>query len=85
MPPLNPLACFNILLEGEIVVSNGEGEVVLKAPQTFINGIGIQKIGYCLTDVLWANVFRTEATTVEEAEQELFEETIYKETEWLER
>jgi hypothetical protein len=76
--------CYNILLDGKIVVSNGEKEVVLEAPQTFINAKGVQKIGYCLTDVLWANVFRTDATTVEEAEQELFEEEIYKEKLWVE-
>lgn len=72
-------ACFNLLTEGTIVVSNGEEEVILKAPQTFIGGAGVQKVGYALTDVVWVNVFRTDATTVEEAEQELFVEDIYKE------
>ena len=72
-------ACFNLLTEGSIIVSNGEHEVTLQAPQTFIGGIGVQKIGYALTDVVWVNVFRTDATTVEEAERELFTEEIYKE------
>jgi hypothetical protein len=70
--------CFNLLTEGTILVSNGSEEVVLKAPQTFIGADGVQKIGYALTDVVWVNVFRTDATTVEEAELELFEEDIYK-------
>lgn len=72
-------ACFNLLTEGKIIVSNGEEEVVLKAPQTFVGGAGVQKIGYAITDVVWVNVFRTDATTVEEAEKELFIEKIYKE------
>ena len=71
--------CINLLTEGEIIVGNGEKEVILKAPQTFIGGAGIQKIGYALTDVVWVNIFRTDATSVEEAEQELFIEKIYKE------
>lgn len=73
------VACYNILLKGTIVVSNGVKEVILEAPCTFISAKGVQKIGYCLTEVIWANVFRTEVTTVEEAEKELFEEEIYKE------
>jgi len=76
--------CINLLTEGEIVISNGEKEVILKAPQTFIGDKGIQKAGLAKTDVVWVNVFRTDATTVEEAEQELFEEEIYKENVWQE-
>ena len=72
-------ASFNLLIEGTIVVSNGETEVVLKAPQIFIGSAGVQKNGYMLTDVIWVNVFRTDTTTVEEAEKELFVENIYKE------
>jgi len=66
-------ASFNLLTEGTIVVSNGEQEVVLKAPQIFIGNAGKQKIGHAITDVVWVNVFRTDTTTVAEAEQELFE------------
>jgi len=72
-------ACINLLTEGTIVVSNGEKEVYLKAPQTFVGAPGVQKIGYAITDVVWVNVFRTDATSIEEAEQELFVEEIYKE------
>ena len=72
-------ACFNFLTEGTIVVSNGEKEVVLKAPQTFIGSAETQKTAFALTDVVWVNVFRTDTTTVAEAEKELFVENIYKE------
>jgi len=71
-------ACFNLLTEGTILVSNGKEDIILKAPQTFIGSAGIQKIGYALTDVVWVNVFRTDAASIEEAEQELFEEELYK-------
>jgi len=71
--------CFNLLIEGTMTVSNGDKEVVLKAPQIFIGGAGSEKIVYAVTDVIWVNVFRTDATTVEEAEKELFVENIYKE------
>jgi len=72
-------ACLNLLTEGTIVISNGEQEVTLKAPQTFIGRAGVQKIGYALTDCVWVNVFRTDTTTVEDAERELFVEEIFKE------
>jgi hypothetical protein len=71
-------ACINLLTEGTIVVSNGTEDIILKAPQTFIGNKGKQKVGYALTDVVWVNVFRTDALSIDEAEQELFEEEIYK-------
>ncbi len=70
---LHKKASFNLLTEGTILVSNGEQEVILKAPQIFMGSAGKQKIGHALTDVVWVNIFRTDATTVTEAEQELFE------------
>ena len=76
--------CYNILLSGEIMVGIGDDVRILKAPLTFVTSPGVQKVGYCLTDVLWANVFRTDAITVEEAEKELFKEEIYKEIKWQE-
>jgi hypothetical protein len=69
-------SCFNILTEGKVIVSNGIKEVVLKAPQVFVSSIGVQKIAYCITDTIMINVFRTEATTVDEAEKELYEEDL---------
>jgi hypothetical protein len=77
--------CINLLTEGTIVVSNGTKEITLKAPQTFIGTKGTQKIGYALTDVVWVNVFRTDVTTVEEAELELIDGNIYKakESKWV--
>lgn len=75
--------CFNLLVEGEILVSDGTQEVRLKAPQSFIGNKGEQKYGLALTDVVWVNVFRTDATNVVDAERELFEEEIYKEKQWV--
>jgi len=69
-------SCFNLLTEGTIVVGNGDEAVELKAPQVFVSGPGVQKVGLAITDVVWVNVFRTDATTVEEAEQELFSENL---------
>jgi hypothetical protein len=73
-------ATFNILTEGEVTVSNGDKVVYLKAPQIFISEAGSQKVAYCITDTIMVNVFRTDAKTPDEAEQELFKEEIYKET-----
>ena len=72
-------ASFNILTEGEVIVSDGVKEVKLKAPQIFVSDPGSQKVAYCITDTIMVNVFRTDATSVEEAEQELYEEELYKE------
>jgi hypothetical protein len=72
-------ASFNILTEGEVVISDGETEVKLKAPQIFISEPGSKKIAYCITDTIMVNVFRTSATSVEEAEKELYIEELYKE------
>lgn len=69
-------SCFNILTEGIVVVSNGEVETKVKAPQIFVSSPGSQKLGYCLTDTIMVNVFNVEATTVEEAEKELYEEDL---------
>jgi len=71
--------CYNILLYGKICVGDGEDFVVIEAPQTFITAPGKQKVGYCITDVIWANVFHTDKTELQDIEQELFKEEIYKE------
>ena len=77
--------CYNILLKGEIAVNVRGKTKILEAPLTFVTVSGVQKVGYCLTDVLWANVFRTDLTTVQEVEKELFKEEIYKENRWVEQ
>ena len=63
--------CINLLTEGEIVITDGSIEpIVIKAPQIFVSKAGKQKIIHFLTDSIVVNVFRTSATTVEEADKE---------------
>lgn len=67
-------SCINILISGEIMISNGSECVRMKAPQTFEGTKDTGKTGFAITDIEWVNIFRTDALTVRDAETELFEE-----------
>lgn len=50
--------CINILLEGEIVIVDNEGNrKEMKAPQVFIAKAGHQKAGFAIKDTRWLNCF----------------------------
>ena len=53
--------CINILLEGEIVIVDNDGNrKEMSAPQVFIAKAGHQKAGYALKDTRWLNCFSCE-------------------------
>jgi hypothetical protein len=65
---------INMLLSGRVVLIMPSGStVVLTAPESFISGAGEQKVAYTLSDIVCANIFQVRATTVAEAEAEVFE------------
>ncbi len=50
--------CINILLEGEILIADNEGnQKHMKAPQIFIAKAGHQKAGFALKETRWLNCF----------------------------
>lgn len=50
--------CINILLEGEIVIVDNDGNrKEMKAPQVFIAKAGHQKAGFAIKDTRWLNCF----------------------------
>jgi hypothetical protein len=64
----------NMLLSGRVVLIMPSGSTVaLTAPESFISPAGEQKVAFTLTDILCANIFQAEATTVEAVEDEVFE------------
>lgn len=64
-----------ILEKGTIKVIDGENRYMVSAPSMYNTPAGSQKIGYALTDVVFTTKHNVNATTTEEAEIELFEET----------
>ena len=62
----------SFFLSGEMSVLLDTGEVKrIKAPMKVMTEIGTQRVAYMHEDVTWVCVYRTDATTVEEAEAEL--------------
>lgn len=50
--------CINILLEGEIVIVDNDGNrKEMKSPQVFIAKAGHQKAGFAIKDTRWLNCF----------------------------
>jgi len=65
---------FVMLKKGRVMVA-AEGEAkLLEAPCMFVSGKGKQKIAYVLEDIVWTDIYRTDAKTEEEAYEELFTE-----------
>lgn len=62
----------SFISKGACVVMTEEGVETLEAPKTFISPCGVKRFLFTLTETIWTTVHRTDATTVEEAEQELF-------------
>jgi len=69
----------SFFLKGEMSVLLDTGEVKkIKAPMKVMTEIGTQRVAYIHEDTTWVCVYRTDATTVEEAEKEVYTEN-YKE------
>jgi hypothetical protein len=63
----------SFFLEGEMSLLMDTGEVKrVKAPMVVQTEVGTQRVAYIHEDTRWACVYRTEATTVEEAEKEVY-------------
>lgn len=63
---------FSIFLEGVLLVPGEYGSKIIEAPQIEIAKPGTKRVGVALTDLRWITFHRTDATTLEEAEEELF-------------
>jgi len=66
---------FAILAKGRIVQLDGSERYEIEAPATIITKAGSQRKAYAIEDATYITVNRTDATTVEEVEAELYEET----------
>jgi hypothetical protein len=65
---------MNVLLKGKILVVDGDGKsLTLEAPHMFVAKAG-SKVGYCLEDVVWQNIYVTDSTDVEYLESILFKD-----------
>jgi len=63
----------SFFLSGEMSVLLDTGEVKrIKAPMKVMTDIGTQRVAYMHEDCVWVCVYRTDATTIESAEEELF-------------
>jgi hypothetical protein len=56
-----------------ILLDTGEVQRI-KAPMKVMTDIGTQRVGYMHEDCTWACVYRTDATTIEEAERDVYTE-----------
>ena len=63
---------INILSKGSITVVTEHGLQYMQAPCTIISKPGTKRAGYAHEEVVWTSIHATKATTVEEAEAELF-------------
>lgn len=63
----------SFFLEGEMSLLLDDGSVKrIKAPAVVHTEVGTQRVAYIHEDVKWACVYRTDAETVEEAEEEVY-------------
>ena len=63
----------SFLLEGKVSFLNDKGKIItLTAPETVFTQIGAQRIFFIHEDTKWVCVYKTKATTVEEAEKEVY-------------
>ena len=62
------------LLSGTILQIDGDKKYKISAPKTIQTKKGTQRIAYAVTDCTYSTVHRVKATTVEDAEREVFKE-----------
>lgn len=60
------------LLKGKLVVIDEFGNRMLEAPCSFTSKPGVKRIGFILEDTVWQDIHRTDKTTIEEAEKDIF-------------
>ena len=63
---------FLFALKGDIIVMSEDGAELVSAPKIFTSKVGIQRIGFALTDTWWAGVFPTEERDIDKLEDGLF-------------
>lgn len=69
----------SFFLSGEMSILMDNGDIKrVKAPMKVMTEIGTQRVAYMHEDCRWVCVYRTDKTTVEEAEKEIYAEN-YKE------
>tara|TARA_B110000902_G_scaffold105119_1_gene124269 strand:- start:773 stop:1288 length:516 start_codon:yes stop_codon:yes gene_type:complete len=65
----------SFFMSGEMSVINDKGEANrIKAPMVVQTEVGTQRIAYTHEDCVWVCTYRTDATTVEEAEKDVYTE-----------
>jgi hypothetical protein len=65
----------SFFMSGDMSVITDTGEVKrIKAPMVVHTDIGTQRIAYMHEDTVWVCTYRTDATTVEDAEKEVYTE-----------
>lgn len=63
----------SFFMKGDMSVVLDTGEVTrIKAPMVVQTDIGTQRVAYMHEDVTWVCVYKTDKTTVEEAEKEIY-------------
>jgi|TARA_R110000803_G_scaffold44879_2_gene94794 hypothetical protein len=63
----------SFFMSGEMSILLDTGEVKrIKAPMKVMTEIGTQRVAYMHEDCTWTCVYRTDATTIEEAEAEVY-------------
>jgi hypothetical protein len=66
---------ISILAKGTIRVTNGTDSKIISAPYIMIDQPGIKRLGVSETDVTFINIWRTDATDLDEIEKEIRSET----------
>ena len=63
----------SFILEGEVYYIDDKGDIQrLKAGDKIFTKVGAQRVIYAHTDARWCCVYKTDKTTVEEAEKEIY-------------
>lgn len=69
----------SFLVKGKLSYLTDEGVVKkIEAPHTIFTQIGTQRVFYIHEDTTWICVYKTDATTPEEAEKEIYAESFYE-------
>lgn len=71
------------VIKGKLWVVNEFEAKEIEAPFSFTARAGVKNIGYVLEDLVWVDTSRTDKTTVEEAEKDIFADTYEELDEYL--
>lgn len=63
---------FVNVIKGKLWVMSEYGSKEITAPASFVAKAGVKHIVYTLEDTVWADTHKTDKTTIEEAEKEIF-------------